>query len=79
MSSESMLNCCSDTIPVVHTSLIPIMRTTLDDSDDFFINTIDQPVAIIDPSAPVWSKITRQPLRLTYPVIAISIDIPKKL
>jgi hypothetical protein len=42
------------------------MGTTLDDPDDFSINTIDQPVAIIDPTAPIWSKIPRQPLRLTY-------------
>jgi hypothetical protein len=54
------------------------MRTTLDDSDDFSIDTIDQPVAFIDPSAPIRYKITRQPLRLTYPLVAISIDIPEK-
>ncbi len=78
MFSESRLNYRSDAIPVVHISLIPILRTTLDDSDDISINTIDQPVAIIDPSAPIWSKIPRQPLRLTYPFVAISVDILEK-
>jgi len=57
---------------------ITIMRTTLDDFDDFSIDAINQPVAFVDSSAPIRSKITRQPLRLTYTVVAISIDIPEK-
>ncbi len=73
-----MLHYRSELTTVVHTSLITIMRTTLNDSDDLSIDTIDQPVAIINPSAPIWSKIPRQPLRLTYPFVTISVDILKK-
>ncbi len=57
LCSERVLHFRSDTIPAVHISRIPIMRTTLDDSDDFSTDTIDQRISIIDPSAPIRSKI----------------------